>query len=204
MRTLLLFAFSFCGIFCFAQDADHQDYRRKTESFSRIYDKELRSDLASFTIGGIEESLGKTPLKKLELGGYDNNSIQFTGNNLLVTVRTGSFDPSKHKFAYEAKFLVKIDGKPYYGNYGKIPQTTITEVTIISGKDTIRVPQNALFDLYNPVFNSADAVYISSDKRKLYVYMLNKDEAGSYETTWVIQDNKYLRRVLDFGFSKPQ
>jgi hypothetical protein len=203
MRTLLLLSFSFSVIFSFAQDSDHQDYRRKTESFSRIYDKELRSDLASFTIGGIDESLGKTPLKKLDLGRYDNNYIQFTGNNLLVTVRTGNFDPSKHKFAYEAKFLVKIDGKPYYGNYGKIPQTTITEVTIITGKDTIRVPQNALFDLYNPVFNSADAVYISSDKRKLYVYMLNKDDAGSYETTWVIQDNKYLRRVLDFGFSKP-
>jgi hypothetical protein len=31
--------------------------------------------------------------------------------------------------------------------------------------------------------------------------MLNKDEYGSYEVTWVIQDNKYLRRVIDFGFT---
>ena len=96
---------------------------------------------------------------------------------------------------------MKIDGKPYYGNYGKIPQVTIKEVTVITGADTVRVPQNALFDLYNPVFNSADAVYISADNRKLY--MLNQDSTGSYEVTWVMQDKTYLRRILDFGFSKP-
>ncbi|MBS1597693.1 MAG: hypothetical protein JST75_05680 [Bacteroidetes bacterium] len=203
MRALLLFFFCTSIIFCRAQDADHQDYRRKTENWSRIYDKDIRGDLASFTIGGIEESLNKTPLKKMPLTSYDKDYIQFSENNITITVRTGTFAQLKHKLTYEGKFLVKIDGKPYYGNYGKIPQTTITEVTVITGKDTIHVPQNALFDLYNPVLNSADAVYVSADKRKLYVYMLNKDEAGSYEVTWVIQDNKYLRRVLDFGFSKP-
>jgi hypothetical protein len=36
----------------------------------------------------------------------------------------------------------------------------------------------------------------------MYVYMLNRDDTGSYEITWVIQDRKYLRRVLDYGFSK--
>ena len=203
MRTLLLISFCCIGIICLAQDADHQDYRRKTESFARIYDKDIRSDLASFTIGGIEESLGKSPLKKLELANYDNNSMQFTGNNLIVNLKTGIFDLSKHKLTYEGKFLVKIDGKPYYGNYGKPPKATITEVSVISGIDTIHIPQTALFDLYNPVFNSADAVYISTDKQKLYIYMLNKDDAGSYEVTWIIQDKNYLRRILDFGFSKP-
>jgi len=199
MRTLFLIFFSFNALICLAQD-DHQDYRRKTESFARIYDKEIRGDLASFSIGGIEESLGKSPLQKLTLSNYDSNSMQFTGNNFVVNIRTGKFDPSKHKFVYEAKFLVKIDNKPYYGNYGKVPRTTITEVTVISGKDTIHVPQTALFDLYNPVFNSLDAVYISSDKRKLYIYMLNKDDVGSYEVTWIIQDKAYLRRIVDLGF----
>ena len=165
MRTLLSLAFSFCGFICLAQDGDHQDYRRKTESFERIYDKEIRGDLASFSIGGIAESLGKSPLKKLDLGNFDSTTLQFTGNKLVVT--------------------------------------TIKEVTVITGADTVRVPQNALFDLYNPVFNSADAVYISADNRKLYIYMLNQDSTGSYEVTWVMQDKTYLRRILDFGFSKP-
>lgn len=203
MRIISSLILLFLATICHAQDPEYQDYRRKTESFSRVYDKEIRSDLASFTIGGIEESLNKNPLKKIPLAGYDSNTIQFAEKNLRITVSTGIFIPTKHKLIYEGKFLVKIDGKPFYGNYGKIPQTTITAVTVITGADTIRVPQTALFDLYNHVFNSADAVYISGDKRKIYVYMLSKDNAGSYEVTWIIQDNKYLRRILDFGFSKP-
>ena len=203
MRVLLLFLL-FVPFIGRSQDADHGDYRRKSEGFLRVSDKEIRNDLAAFTIGGIEESLNKTPLRKIPLSGYDSNYLRFAGSGLIITVRTGRFIQGKHKFTYEGKFLVKIDGKPYYGNYGRAPQTAITEVTVLNGKDTISVPQNALFDLYNPVFNSADAVYVSADKRKLYIYMLNKDDVGSYEVTWIIQDNQYLRRVVDFGFSKPQ
>jgi len=32
--------------------------------------------------------------------------------------------------------------------------------------------------------------------------MLKREAGGSYEVTWVIQNGKYLRRVVDFGFLK--
>jgi len=129
--------------------------------------------------------------------------MRFDGTNIIVSVKTGIFDRTKHKLGYEEKYLLKIDGKPYYGDYGKLPKTTMEAITVIMGTDTIYMPPAAIADLYNPVFNSADAVYFSADKRRLYVYMLNKDNAGSYEVTWIIQDKKYLRRILDYGFSKP-
>jgi hypothetical protein len=196
---------------CLAQDPEYNDYRKKNENFSRVYDKVIRSDLASFTIGGIEESLGKTPLKRLPVKKYDDSYISYDSNDIQVIIQGGKFNPSKHKLFYEGKHLVKIDNKPYYGNYSKMPRNTIEKLTVIFGKDTVAIPANATADLYNPNFTffnssgelaSQDAVYISPDKSRLYIYMLNKDDAGSYEVTWVIQDKKYLRRVLDFGFSK--
>ena len=72
-------------------------------------------------------------------------------------------------------------------------------------------PPAAYADLYEPDFTYRDAagtvksynkVLISPDKKKIYIYMLNRDELGSYEVTWVIKDKQYLRRVVDFGFLK--
>jgi hypothetical protein len=208
--TLVVFFLSFSAA-SLAQDADWNDYRRKNESFSRIYDKSIRADLASFTIGGIEESLGQTPLKRLPVAQFGRDYITFDSNRIHITIRSSPFVPSKHKLSYEAKHLVKIDNKPYYGNYGMVPTTMIASVLVILDKDTVSFPSGAFADLYHPGFtyndaagniSSQDAVYISADKRTLYVYMLNRDDSGSYEITWVIQDKKYLRRVLDYGFSK--
>ncbi len=49
---------------------------------------------------------------------------------------------------------------------------------------------------------SHNSVLVSADGRKIYIYMLKRESGGSYEVTWVIQDKKYLRRVVDFGFLK--
>ena len=211
MRFILGFLMVCYGIVCIAQDPEFTDYRKKSENFSRIIDKNIRSDLASFSIGGIEESLGKKPLKKLPVKKFGNNYITYDSNNILVIVKAGVFNPSKHKLAFENKYLVKIDNKPYFGNYGKVPSTTIEGLTIVIGGDSIEIPSSAISNLYNPCFTyrdgtgiirSQDGVYLSDDKHRVYVYMLNKDDSGSYEVTWIVQDKKYLRKVIDFGFSK--
>ena len=81
----------------------------------------------------------------------------------------------------------------------------------MEGKDTVNIPASAYFDLYNPGYTfpdgsgnrkTKDGVYLSADKQTFYIYMQNNDDTGSYEVTWVIQDKKYLRRVLDFGFTQ--
>jgi hypothetical protein len=90
----------------------------------------------------------------------------------------------------------------------KAPKTTIENVTVVIDQDTVPIPATAFYDLYNPIFTvdeggvqkSNNKVYLSADGRKVYVYMLKQEAGGSYEVTWVIQDKKYLRRVVDFGF----
>jgi hypothetical protein len=212
MRTLLFVLLIGCGFSASSQDREFPDYRSKKENFLRIQEKDVRADLASFTMGGMDESVGKGQLAGIPATNYGNDYITFSGGNIKVTITAGLFDPSKHKLQYYNKeHLVRIDGKPYYGNYGEVPKTTIGSIVVLIDGDSVHIPPAAYADLYEPDFTYRDAtgtvksynkVLISPDKKKIYIYMLNRDELGSYEVTWVIQDKKYLRRVVDFGFLK--
>lgn len=197
----------------FCQNDDYPDYRSKRESFVRILEKDIRSDIASFAIGGLDESVGLNPLHTIPVSAITNNSITFTDNKISVRITTKAFTASQHKLSFydEPKtYLVKIDNKPYFGDYGKVPKTIVDSVQIIMGRDTVNVPQTALNDLANPILSFTEngkqktnnKVYLSADGRKIYVYMLKTELGGSYEVTWIIQDKQYIKRVVDFGFLK--
>lgn len=193
---------------------DYPDYRSKKDQFTKLQEKDIRSDLATFTMGGIEESVGKEPLKSIPVSGFGKDFISFEENNIKVIIRSAKFESTKHRFTYydpETKdYILKIDSKPYYGDYGKMPETYVSEVSVIIDRDTIAVPATALIDLCNPIltFNekgktkTQNKVFVSADGRKLYVYLLKQESGGSYEATWIIQDKKYVKRVVDFGFLK--
>lgn len=212
MRSIL-YSF-FLMIISFAASAQNDlypDYRSKRELFTRIVEKDIRSDVASFSMGGIEESVGKLPLRSLPVKATGADFIKFDGEGIEVTIKAGVFEPLKHKLGYyDEKYLVKIDNRPFFGDYGKIPRTTIKEVSMIINRDTLLVPQAALSDLYNPIFTYKDRaveksynnVFISGDGKRIYIYMLKRETGGSYEVTWIFQDKKYLKRVVDFGFLK--
>ncbi|MBN8850698.1 MAG: hypothetical protein BGO55_30655 [Sphingobacteriales bacterium 50-39] len=191
-----------------AQDLDFPDYRSKKDNFAKISDKDIRSDLASFVLAGVDESIGKAPLNSLPVKEVSGNSMTFDDGNIQVTIRTGVFFPSKHKMMYTDKHLLRIDNHPYYGGtYGVAPQTTIESITVVVGKDTVAIPPTAYNDLFDPQFSfnqgganrSRNGVFPSNDKHTFYIYMLNINSGGS-EFTWVIRDKQYLRRVVDFGF----
>jgi hypothetical protein len=216
MRTLFLLLITLTSLSLSAQDKEFPDFRSKKENFLRMQEKDIRVDLASFTMGGMDESMGKGKLAAIPATAYSDDSITFRGkdlqgNNVQVTIKAIPFDQSKHKLQYYNKeHLVRIDGKPFYGNYGEVPRTQIASVTVLIGKDSVAIPPAAYFDLYEPDFSyteggivkSYNKVYLSPDKTKIYIYMLNRDPNGSYEVTWVIKDKQYLRRVVDFGFLK--
>lgn len=212
MRSILFMLLVCSYISCLAQAEDFPDYRSKKENFSRMQEKDIRSDVASFAFAGIEESIGKLPLKTIPVTDFGKNFMKFEGNQVKVIVTAGTFDKTKHKLTYyDEKHLVKVNNKPFYGSYGKVPLTTIESVIVIVNNDTVPIPAAAVADLYNPSYSYTDAsgvarshnrVYLSPDNRKIYIYMLNREASGSYEVTWVIQDKKYVRRVVDFGLLK--
>ena len=211
MRILLCVVLTCFSLAMMAQNTDFRDYRTKKESFTKIPEKDVRADIASFAIGGIDESIGKLPLAKIGVNKFENNFISFEDGNVKVVITTARFDPEKHKITRDEDHVVKIDNKPYYGNYGEMPNNHITSVAVVVDKDSVDIPPAAYTDLCNVSFTYRDnsgtersnnGVYRSKDNRKIYVYLLNKDGKGGYEVTWVIQDKKFLRRVVDYGIVK--
>lgn len=209
LRTVLSFSLllTIQGLAFTAGAQDNPDFRSKREMITKMPEKDIQADLSSFTLAGVDLGVGKEPLPSLPVASYDANHITYNGEKITITITAGKFDPTKHKLNYSEKFLARIDNKGYFGDYGSVPKTTIESVTAVIGRDTVAIPAAAYSDLYNPVFtyshdgtiSASGGVYQSADKKKLYIYLLKRDEAGSYEVTWVIQDKKYLRRVVDFG-----
>jgi hypothetical protein len=211
MKLYLFSTAMLLSFFCSAQDLDFQDTRRKNEGFARLQPKEIRDEVATFALAGISESVNAVPLHKIPYQSFGTDSMTFQGDRIKAIIKIAPFDPAKHKLTYDEKHLVKIDKKTYYGDYGKIPKTYISNVTLIVRGDTFQLPPAAYDDLYNlnltysdkGVQRTTNAIYISRDTQRIYLYLFSKDNSGSYEVTWIIQDmkgRKYLRRVLDYGF----
>jgi hypothetical protein len=208
MRIFLCLCLSLGAFPAFSQDLDFPDFRQKKDNFSKIHEQDIRSDVASFALAAVDESIGKPQLSSLPVVDYGPNFMKFANDNIQVIVRTGFFLAARHKLMLQEGHLLRIDGKPYYGGvYGQNPHTTIESITVVVGKDTVPVPPAAFFDLYDPKFSfrengatrSRNGVFLSNDKHTFYIYMLNIDNKGT-EYTWVIRDKQYLRRVVDFGF----
>lgn len=205
--TVILLSMS---IAMFAQDDEIPTYRSKRENFLKMTEKDLRADLATFTLGGLDEAAGKDPIPYIPVVSFSSDSVLLQKDNMRVIIKAGTFDKTKHKILlYDEKYVTKIDNKPFYGIIGKMPVTTIQSVQLIIGRDTVVIPPAAYADLYNPAFCKAGSnaktkcntgAYISKDGHRIYIYMLNGDGKEGYEVTWVIQDKLYLRRVVDWDF----
>ena len=212
MKHACLLMMLLLPLVCAAQDADIPTYHTRRESFSKLTDAALRSDLATFTLGGLVEAIGKKPLKAIPASDYTDYHIAFAGEGVQVKIVAGKFDRTKHKLLLydEDKYVIKIDNKPYWGVDGQVPKKEIQSVQVVFNRDTLILPPVAYNDLFEPRFCSAataydaakcnSSVFISADKRTIYIYMLNSDGKNGYEVTWIVQDKKYLRRVIDYGF----
>ena len=209
MKIFFLFLTVFFTFSCLAQRFyDYQDTRKKNESFAKLPKAEVRADLSTFTLSGIDEAVGKEELKKIPFTNFGADYMNFVGDDVKVSIKLSPFDVAKHKLEYDEKYLIKIDKKPYYGNYGNVPGTFISKIIVTIGGDTVAIPPVAYFDLYNLNFTYTDqgtlksrnGIYKSKDGHRMYIYIFCKDATGSYEVTWIIQDKVYARRVLDYGF----
>jgi hypothetical protein len=209
MKTSILFISILFPISAFAQsNLDFQDTRRRNESFSKVREPEIRSDLTGFTLSGIPESVGKEEFTKIPITSFSADSMVFEGNGIKALLKTTPFDKSQHKLTYDEKYLVRIDKKTYYGGYGRVPFKVVSQVLLLVDGDTVAIPAVAFADLYNMNFTyndkgvqrSRNGVYRSKDGHRIYIYALSRDNTGSYEVTWVIQNKNYFRRVLDYDF----
>ncbi|GAC1591958.1 MAG: hypothetical protein NVS3B19_13290 [Ginsengibacter sp.] len=209
-RSFLFLILSCTFLIPFAQKIEElTDNRGKRESFLKLQRKDVRNDLAAFTLTGVEETLFKGELTKIPYAEYGPNFMTYEGDGIKASVTTAPFVTGKHRMDYDEKYLIKIDRKPFYGDYGKVPKSYISNITMTIGKDSIQIPSAAYFDLYNFNFaftdkegakRSTNGIYRSRDGSRIYLYLFCKDNSGSYEVTFVIENKKYAFRVLDYGF----
>lgn len=164
----------------------------------------------------------KPPLV-IPLQSCSDNRITFERGNwvsakLHVSIASEPFVAEKHQIGYDSTgtWAFSIDGSPIWGTDGNLPKNQIANVEYwFNIHQQFELPTEALEGLYEPNFCSSNysstkkqplpehyfaSVYESADKKRVYIYMLNGDGAGGYEVTWVIEDHKYLMRVVDYGF----
>jgi hypothetical protein len=214
MRFVFCIVFIATAIACAAQDDDMPDYRSKRDALLKIPEKDIQADVATFTMAGIDINNGKPPISSVPIKDYGDNFLTFDSGNIKVIITSGVFVPTKHKLQYADKYLIRIDTKPYFGMYSKVPKKTIQSVNVLIDGDTVAIPPAAYADLYEPGLSytdhgetkTQDGVYYTVDRqnayKRVYIYVLCNDGMGGYEVTWVIQDKKYYRRIVDFNILK--
>jgi len=208
MRVVFCVLLVLAGMVCRAQDDDMPDYRSKRENLAKIQEKDIQADVAVFSLAGLDFGMGKPPLRSMSIADLGNNFIKFDSDNVHITIKSVPFTVDKYKMQYSEKYLVRINNKPYFGSYGKVPKMAVSGVSVVIDNDTVAIPPTAYNDLFDPNFTikeggkSYDAVYFSGDKHTMYIYLLCNDGMGGYEVTWVIRDKKYVRRIVDFNVIK--
>lgn len=188
------------------------DYRSNRDNFSKVREKDVRADAATFTIAGITEMIGKEPLPKIPPKDFHVSQVEFENEDIYVKIHTRPFYKDSVKLMmYDDKYLLKINNKPFYGNYGSVPSRVISDITVVYKGDTIAIPPVAYQDIYDPVFSyrdkdgkqrSLNGVLFSRDGSRIYIYLHSRGQRSVYEVTWVIQNGQYLRRILDYDLNK--
>lgn len=210
MRGLVCFLLLLPAMQSFCQDDEIPTYHNKLLGFSKVKEPLIRADLAAFTLGGLDESVGKKPLAYLPVTSYGDNFLELSSQDIHVRITSGTFNQNSHKIQRYDQYVVRIDNKPFYGVNGQMPRKTIASMAVMIGTDSVNIPSSAYEDLYEPRFCASNGgggkvscntrVFLSADGHRVYIYMLNSSGKGGYEVTWVIEDKKYLRRVIDYDF----
>ena len=87
ITSLLIFPLLISYLVSFGQSADDiPDYRNKREGFTKLTDKVLRADLASFTLAGIVEGVSKEPLHRFTVADFKNNEVHFEDEKTSITI----------------------------------------------------------------------------------------------------------------------
>lgn len=92
-----------------------------------------------------------------------------------------------------------INGKPYYGKDGGMPTTQYATIEITTGNKTMKLPVQALENLYEPSLNHTWAYYDSKNDT-IFIEAFNSDGAGGYMVMWKIEKGVYKEKALYYGF----
>lgn len=188
--TLVLMAI-LCSADLHAQTASSATVVESATFFS-LTDSLIKREVALFTIKGssIKETLpGKIPLMEIPVRHCTDGEVHLSWSKFIGSVSTfihiyfkveGSHRTLDSIFLVtHSHFWVKFPAAAFEG----LPQSNSCNYSV-KGKNS---------GFFSPYYKA----FYSSDKRRLYIYMLGGTDSHRYEVTWVIVGDKYLTRIVD-------
>ncbi|MDH7463916.1 hypothetical protein QEG73_21620 [Chitinophagaceae bacterium 26-R-25] len=184
-KYLLYLAFFCCmTAYAFAQPNFY------AETISNVSDSVIMKEIASFTKAGrlLHPDTLQAKLVEIPISSCSDKSINWAASSFFSSISTFIHiyflpDSSLRKVdsifvVTHSHFWVKFPGNAYKGI-----------ITSASCNFSGSKKQRFYSDYYK--------AFYSSDKKRLYIYLIDGTGADKYEVTWVVVNDKYLGRVVD-------
>jgi len=196
------------------------------QSFSSLTDSVIISEISSFSIIGCTQTKQKKYppiiLKEIPLKFCTKNEIYFSSGSTYICLFPSKFESSGHKLLFDGqdgKTLNKIDDRPFWGTTD-IPKRKMDSFSVVLHEHfLIQFPDSAFYGIYEPnfcEFNDSSrrkrdkkryGHFISpyykiykSKSRHIYIYMLGGEGINTYEVIWIMENERYLTRIVDYVF----
>lgn len=134
---------------------------------------------------------------------YDDSHADFLFKDISVQIKTDLFDIDANKkyFSKDKDGFDKYKGKFMMGTDGfrADAKTKYRYIIATTGKQTVKIPQTEIEDLFN-ANNQYTACYYDKEDNSLYIHLSNSDGAGSYVVLFTIQNGIYKGRKVELPF----
>ena len=177
---------------------------------------------------GKADSLLRSKMFELPITYCSDNAVSFIypQRQTYIHFNFAKFDTTGHKLSYTTDpkpHLVLIDNNEFWGTDGEIPQKKIDSIFFVDHSHFwVRIPKTAYAGIYEPNTCTFDTqkgkkknngivslkvklkspyskVFLSSNRRRFYLYMLNGSGSSKYEVIWIFNGDQYYTRTIDYG-----
>lgn len=219
---LFCFAISAYG----QQDSVSFQELKARESFWNLTDTTIRNEIASFNRKGdsIKQQAAVKAVKLMEipLVSCSDTVANFHLKSAYIHLYFSDFDFTDHQLSYYAgkglDSILLIDNQPFWGTNGKLPKRKVSDVFfVLHSHYLVDFPAEAFTGIYEPwpcdweyqptgkyVHREPLAtpnlrLLKSETSHHMYLYMLNGEGENRYEVIWILENERYLTRVVDGG-----
>ncbi len=205
------------------QDSVSVQTLKARESFWNLTDTTIRNEIASFNRKGDsikqQAAVKAVKLTEIPLVSCSDTVANFHLKSAYIHLYFSAFDTVGHPLTYSNrrhKVLTKIDGQPFWGTNGELPTRKVSDVFfVLHSHFLVDFPPAAFIGIYEPwpceweyhpvgkyvhrepLVTPNLRLLKSETGHHMYLYMLNGEGENRYEVTWILEDERYLMRVVD-------
>ncbi len=191
------------------------DYKALKESYFRLNDSILKAETGSFTfVGSLMGMDTNARLREFQMNNFTHDSLWLVLNDIKILLASSRFRTFEHSLGFipGENYLYSIDEQPYWGIDGRVPYKKIDSVVVYFEERELALPLHAFSDLYEPNLcrkkrflffrerlECKTTAFLSADGSRLYIHMTNGRWPLLYEVTWIIRNQRYVGRILDYS-----